>query len=168
MKERNEKKLSQAIIEAAVRLESAPVERLGPGGWADGSILMFIGNPAPAEWMVVRRHPDDPGIVNLVPCTDFPLRGPGDVDAGHRPLTARCGMSVWVATHLLDSCGVWGEQAPPQFLAEVRAVLHFLAVGKYTTSSERAAVADDPEYWAHREELTEGVEWLEKEHDPNF
>ena len=95
-------RLQGAIAEASRRLEHQSqlgVER-SPGP-VPGDFYVF-GTPSDAaiEWLVVRQHPDDPGLVLLAPADDFPLVGRSDIPLNpqflERPLTIRCGEAAWV------------------------------------------------------------------------
>src|SRR4051812_31453340 len=97
-------RLRRVVSDAARRLESWP--QRSPDSTSDpmpGDLYVFgLSVDAAIEWLVVRPHPDDSGLVLLAPADDFPLGGRSDVRLApefvSRPLTVRCGEATWVPT----------------------------------------------------------------------
>lgn len=61
--------------------------------------VLDAGQEIGIEWLVVRRHPDDPKLILLAPVDDFPLAGTPDLilpdDGAGRSMTVRCGETDW-------------------------------------------------------------------------
>src|SRR5262249_27247223 len=92
-------RLRRAVADASRRLECQSEHRHEMLPRPAPGCLYVFGTPVDAgiEWLVVRPHPDDPGLVLLAPADDFPLVGRSDVPLKpefiDRPLTVRCGES---------------------------------------------------------------------------
>jgi hypothetical protein len=87
--DRNER-LRRAAAAAVARLQKArdlSARRSGPP--IPGDLYVFpVSESAALEWLVLRAHPDDPDLLLVIPCDDFPLAGTADVPllgdpAGH-------------------------------------------------------------------------------------
>src|SRR5262245_36397502 len=69
-----------AIADAAEKLARQLLDVVGRDTPAPGDLYVFdAGEDVGLEWLVVRFHPDDPGLLLLVPADDFPLIGTPDV-----------------------------------------------------------------------------------------
>jgi hypothetical protein len=144
-------RLQRAINDASRRLESQPHhgQNLAPSP-VPGCLYVFNTGPAAAiEWLVVREHPDDPGLVLLAPADDFPLVGRSDVPLKpeflERPLTVRCGESAWVpATACPEHLQV--GTVPSEAVTLVRRKLAALARGSVPDEPGALRIDLDPEY----------------------
>jgi hypothetical protein len=115
-----------------------------------GDICVFRTRvDAAIEWLCVREHPDDPGLMLVVPVDDFSLSGTQDThvsdDAGGRDLTARCGESAWVARGIFSAPLRIGSSSA-ESLAAVRQALAALARGEIPDAQVRPEIDADPEY----------------------
>jgi hypothetical protein len=144
-------RLSRAAAEAAVNMGKARESAAGRSGpAAPGDLYVFpVSESAALEWLVIRAHPDDPGLLLLVPGDDFPLAGTADVplppDPTRRRLIARCGQGLWAPTTLLDARRRVGC-LPVDQLPQVRQMLADLARGRNTGGEQQQQADADPEY----------------------
>jgi hypothetical protein len=153
-------RLRQAITAAAQNLAGAralAAQRSGPP--APGDLYLFrLGEGAALEWLVVREHPDDPGLLLMVPADDFPLAGTPDVkvpdELAHRPLSVRCGQGLWLPARQLEPHLRVGSLAA-EALRQVRQKLAELARGQAAGTEEQRQTDLDPEYedWLGEVEL---------------
>jgi hypothetical protein len=108
-----------------------------------------VSESAALEWLVLRAHPDDPDLLLVLPCDDFPFAGTADVllpaDPAEHRLTARCGQGLWIPAALLDARRRIGSR-PGDGLRPVRRKLADLARGRITGTEEQHAADADPEY----------------------
>src|SRR4051794_3794844 len=98
-------RIRKAIADAAEKLARQPVQAVGRDTPAPGDLYVFdAGEDVGLEWLVVRLHPDDPGLLLLAPADDFPLIGTPDValprELVGRPLSVRCGETDWFPASL--------------------------------------------------------------------
>jgi hypothetical protein len=116
------------------------------------------------EWLVVREHPDNHGLLFLVPVDDFPPAGVPDVTLPQnrldRPLTARCGEGLWAEADLLDA-DERVDAVPPDVLGLVRSGVARLARGELTGTDEQRSVEADPAYEGWLASVEEAGEQLE-------
>jgi hypothetical protein len=144
-------RLQKAIAETARRLVRAAArapERTGPP--AAGDLFVFdTGEEAALEWLVVREHTDDPGLVLLAPADDFPLVGPPDrtlpQDLVGRPLTVRCGEALWAPARFCQQ-RLRTDVVPEDALRSVRRKVAELARGRFDEGEEQRRADADPEY----------------------
>lgn len=142
--------LKDAIAFAAKRLEERKEKmdgRVGPT--IPGDLYVFdIEETLAVEWLVVRSHPDEPGLVLMVPVDDFPLVGPADIDLWpfeeiNRLMIVRCGQAVWLP---IRCCEVKTDFIREEPLLAVRRMMAALARGKITTPPAKTKVDADPAY----------------------
>jgi len=140
-----------AVAEASRRLEFQSECRQGRPPCPTPGDLYVFGSPVDAaiEWLVVRPHPDDPGLILLAPADDFPLVGRWDLplqpEFFDRPLTVRCGEAGWVpATTCLEHLRLGA--VPDEAIAIVRRKLAALARGSVPDEQGAMHVDMDPEY----------------------
>jgi hypothetical protein len=140
-----------AIAEAAEKLERQPVPDAGGDTPAPGDLYVFdAGEDVGLEWLVVRSHPDDPGLLLLAPADDSPLIGTPDVrlplELVDRPLAVRCGETDWFPARLCAPRLRVGT-VPEPAVGLVRQRLADLARGRAIPTAD-ATIDSDPEYEA--------------------
>jgi hypothetical protein len=138
-----------AVAKAAAELAKQAGLAAGRATPEPGDLYVFdAGEEIGLEWLVVRFHPEDPGMVLLAPVDDFPLAGTPDLilpwEAAGRPLTVRCSETDWFPAGLCSSRLRVGS-LPEQTLASVRQRLADFARGR-TLATEDASSDFDPEY----------------------
>jgi hypothetical protein len=163
-------RLRQAINDASRRLQSQSQQRQNwlPGP-VPGDLYVFgTGSVAAIEWLVVRQHPDDPGLLLLTPADDFPLVGRSDVPLEpeflERPLTVRCGESAWVpATACPENLHV--GTIPSEAVTLVRKKLAVLARGNVPDEPRALCIDLDPEYATWLEQVVLARQAVEQRAD---
>jgi hypothetical protein len=144
-------RLRQAVAKVAERMTRATArESARSGPPSPGDLYVFdAGEEVALEWLVVRQHPDDSGILLLAPCDDFPLAGTTDVQIPRelvdRPLNVRCGEALWVPLHFCQSRLRTGS-VPEEPLRLVRKRIADLARGRIEGSEKDCQTDADPEY----------------------
>jgi hypothetical protein len=138
-----------AIAEAAENLARQPAQAVGRDTPAPGDLYVFdAGEDVGLEWLVVRSHPDDPGLLLLAPADDFPRIGTPDValplELVGRPLSVRCGETDWFPASFCAPRLRVGA-VPEHALGLVCQRLADLARGRAIPTAD-AAIDLDPEY----------------------
>lgn len=160
-------RLQNGIAEAIQRLEFQPKrpDDHSPSPQPGDLYVFDTGVEGTVEWMVVRPHPDDAGIVLLAPADDFPLAGRPDVSLKpefiNRPLTVRCGETVWIAVTACPEHLHVGF-VPDEAVTLVRQKLAALARGSLMDDRGAARVEADPEYRAWLSQIAIAREAVER------
>ncbi len=131
-----------------------------------GDLYVFPpGGAAALEWLVVRPHPDDAGLLFVVPVDDYPRAGTPDValaaEVAGRPRAARCGQGLWIAADRFEERHRAGRLAD-EALRLVRQKLADLARGRITSSDEQRAADDDSDYAGWMEDVEAARQRLEE------
>jgi hypothetical protein len=135
-----------------------------------GDLYVFdLAVDAAIEWLVVREHPDDPGLLLMVPADDFPLAGTPDVALPHdligRPFTLRCGEGLWLPRSLcLPRLRV--GTVPDEGVRAIRRKLAELVRGQAVGSDDQRSVDVDPEYETWIDLVAQARELLQRRADP--
>ncbi len=160
-------RLRRAINDASRRLESQSQQgqnRL-PSPVAGDLYVFGTGAVAAIEWLVVREHPDDPGLLLLAPADDFPLVGRSDVPLKpeflERPLTVRCGESAWVPATACPEY-LWVGTVPSEAVTLVRKKLAALARGSVPDEPGALRIDLDPEYATWLEQVAQARQAVEQ------
>jgi hypothetical protein len=138
-----------AIAEAAEKMARQPVQLTGRDTPSPGDLYVFdAGEDVGLEWLVVRFHPDDSGLLLLAPMDDFPLVGTPDLalprELVGRPLTVRCGETDWFPASLCAP-RLRAGAVPEPALVLVRQRLADLARGRPITTEDES-IDFDAEY----------------------
>ena len=146
---RNHERIQVATRAAAERLTRSLSTNSVERAPAPGDLYVFGGGgDIGLEWLLVRFHPDDPGLALVAPVDDFPLAGTPDLvlDAATfgRTLVVRCGETDWLPARSCTSRLRVGTLTEPAVRA-VRGRLADLARGRPLGSGD-PSVDFDPEY----------------------
>lgn len=130
------------------REEQTCEKRTGPP--APGDLYAFsIPEHSPVEWLVVREHPDDRGLLFIVPADDCPLAGTPDVAVVHpevrRPLVVRCAEGVWLRSQRFGADRRVGF-LPGEVVRQVRQKVAALARGQAVGDEQQRRTDADPAY----------------------
>jgi hypothetical protein len=142
-------RIRTAIADAAARLAQQPIRTNDRDEPAPGDLYVFdVGEDIGLEWLVVRFHPDDPGLLLLAPADDFPFAGTPDITLPHdlvnRLLTVRCGETDWFPADFCTPRLRVGT-VPEPALRLVRQRLADLARGRAIPTAD-GSIDLDPEY----------------------
>ena len=142
-------RIRTAIADAATRLAQQPVQTDSRGTPTPGDLYVFdVGEDIGLEWLVVRFHPDDHGLILLAPADDFPFAGTPDLtiprELVNRLLTVRCGETDWFPASFCTPRLRVGT-VPEPALSLVRQRLADLARGRAIPTADRS-IELDPEY----------------------